>query len=292
MRILSLVAMAALVVSGTAKAADEAVAQPPALPKTVPADHVEEQPEKVGTPMQTSGKIVSMHACKLVGVTDPHVLVKIQTEDGDTDIVDLGTAADLKSSGIEAREGQCLWVSGRIGRINDKELLVAENLSESKLVTIVRTAPLREETEKHAAARGEDKDAATARDSKDVASAKYDKDVASAKDGKEAKTVNVDAGMQVRTVEGAVIHTRNLKIEGEAEEHVFCKLQTEDGIVVVDLGNKTALPKVDLSEGQAVAVTGFVGHCNTKPIIVADSVGNMSSIKNEVAPAKKPVPEK
>ena len=39
--------------------------------------------------------------------------------------------------------------------------------------------------------------------------------------------------MQVRTVEGTVIHTRDIKIEGEPEEHVLAKLQTEGGIVVV-----------------------------------------------------------
>jgi hypothetical protein len=278
MRILSIVAIAALVVAGSSKAAQEDSAKP--LAPAVAAGHVDDQAAKVGTRTETSGKVVSTHTVQLVGMSDAHVLVKIQTEDGATDIADLGSAADLKSNGIEPREGQQLWVSGRVGRINDKDLLVAESLSESKLVTIFRTAPLREESEKHAAARTDGKDAATGTD------------------GKAAKTVAVDSGMQVRTVEGTVIHTRNVKLEGDTEEHVFAKLQTESGIVVLDLGGAAALPKVDLSEGQLVAATGFVGHCNSKPIIVADSIGNLSSIKRPAgataapAAATNPAPAK
>ncbi|HEY3319258.1 MAG TPA: hypothetical protein VGP72_02135 [Planctomycetota bacterium] len=253
---------------------------PPTPEQTAAAGQARDQAVQVGLPTQTSGKVVSLHTVKLVGMPDAHVLVKIQGEDGEMDIADLGTAADLKSNGIEPREGQQLWVIGRVGKINDKALIVAEHLSESKLVTIVRTAPLREESEKHAAARTEGKDSV------------------SGKDGTAAKTVSLDADMQVRTVEGTVIHTRKVKIEGELEEHLFAKLQTESGIVVLDLGAATTLPKVDLGEGQLVAATGFVAHLNSKPIIVADSIGNLSSIQRVAvgavvpAAAKGAVPEK
>jgi hypothetical protein len=221
----------------------------------------------VGIPTETSGKITSLHTLALAGMTEPHVLVKILTDDGETDIADLGTAANLKSDGFEPREGQKLWISGRVGRINDKFLIVAENISESKLMTITRTAPLREESEKHAAARGEGPSAAAD------------------KEGKENKTESVDAGLQMRTVEGAVIHTRNIKLDGEPEEHTLAKLQTEKGVVVVDLGVAATLPKINLSAGQRLATTGFVGHLNNKPIIVADSIGNMSSISRVADPA-------
>jgi hypothetical protein len=277
MKILSAVAIAAFVMTGMSKAADEIK---PVAHQPTAAGQNEESPANVGTPTQTSGKVTSMHTLKMVGSSDAHVLVKIQTEQGDMDIADLGTEDDLKSNGIAPHEGQQLWVSGRVGRINDKELIIAENLSESKMITITRTAPLREESEKHAAARTDGKDAA-----------------APAKDGKSPKTETVDAGMQMRSVDGTVIHTRNIKIEGEPEEHVLAKLQTESGIVVVDLGLKSALPKVDLSEGQWIAATGIVGHVNDKPIIVADGVGNLSGIqhadgKDAPEAARKPVPEK
>ena len=271
MRLLSLVAIAALFVSGMSRAAQEDTVKPAAPQQPAAAGQAQGQSEKVGALTETSGKIVGLFNVQLVDLADPHVLVKIKTDQGETDIVDLGTAAELKSNGIEPHDGQQLFVSGRVGRINDKELLVAENLSESKLVTITRTTPLREESVKHAAARNDGTAVSSGKDA--------------AKDG---KTESADAGLQVRTVEGSVIHVRNIKIEGEAEEHVLAKLQTEDGIVVVDLGSPTTLPKVDLTAGQWVAATGFVGHLNSKPIILADSVGNLSSIKR---PAAKAAPE-
>jgi hypothetical protein len=123
---------------------------------------------------------------------------------------------------------------------------------------------LSQESEKHAAARGAGKDAAPGAD------------------GKDGKPSTIDTGMEVRIVDGTVINTQKLKFEGETEAHTMAKLQTELGIVVVDLGSTDAMPKVDLSAGQALAVTGFVGHCNDKPIIVADMVGNLSTIKRPV----------
>ena len=106
MRILSIVAIMALVVSVTSKAAQEDALKPAAPQQTAAAG---EQAAQVGAPTETSGKVVSLHTVKLVGMSDAHVLVKIQTEQGETDIADLGSAADLKSNGIEPHEGQQLW---------------------------------------------------------------------------------------------------------------------------------------------------------------------------------------
>ena len=225
------------------------------------ATKTEEPLALVGMPVHTSGKVVKMCAIQLVGVESPHVLVKIETEKGATDIVDLGTAADLKSNKIEVCVGTQLWVSGRIGRINDRELIVAEALSESKFISITRTTSLNEESERYAATRGAGQDGAPAAD---------------------GKASTVDANMAVRVVDGTVISTQKLHLEGEPEAHTMAKLQTELGIVIVDLGLASEIPEVDLSVGQPVAVTGFVGHCNDKPIIVADMVGNLSIIKRQL----------
>ena len=258
MRVLGFFAIAALVVSVAVQAAQQDECNAASPEKAAAAG---DQAPQVGVPTETSGKVTSLHTVNLVGMAAPHVMAKILTEEGETDIVDLGMAADLKSGGIEPREGQQLWISGRVGRINDKFLVVAENISESNLVTITRTAPLREESEKHAAARGEGPGAASQTFSK------------------ENKTESTDAGMQVRTVEGTVIDVHNFKIEGRAEEHTLAKLRTEAGIVVVDLGATAMLPNVNLAAGQLVAASGLVGHLNSKPIIVAKSVGNLSSIQ-------------
>lgn len=261
MRLLSILTFAAVTLGGVLNAADEAGVETPTDHETAGADQEEVAEEDVGAPAQTSGKVIATHTCKMVGLADPHIMVKVLTETGETDIVDLGSAEDLKSGGFEPREGQQLWVSGRVGTINDKKLLVAESLSESKLITIERTTLLREESQLHEAARKEARDAAAVKEAEKPGSA------------------GIGSDLPVRVVEGTVIHTCKVAIDGQQEGHLLCKLKTEGGIVVVDLGVSGAIPKVDLSEGQWVVATGFVGDLNDKPIIVADSVGNLRSIK-------------
>lgn len=256
-----------------------------APPKPTPdSAQAEQDGAPVGSPVQTAGKVISTHSCPMVGVDAPHMLVKIETEKGDTDIVDLGSTAELKTNGIEPKEGQKLWVDGRVGKVNDKFLIVAERLSESKLVTIARTSPLREETVKHAEARTE-------------GSGAQETKVSDAKDPKAPKTMSVDAGQQIRTVEGTVLRSRKVNIEGENGEHVIVKLQTENGTAVVDLGLCSAMPNlVDITDGKSIAATGYVGQLNGKPIILADSVGNLSRIQRtdstEAIPTSNPAPIK
>ena len=264
MKLFNMVTLSVLAFTGALNAAE--TVNTPATPLDASSDM-----NRVGSSAEAFGKITSLHNASLVGVTDPHVIVKLTSDQGDIDIVDLGSAADLKQNGLEPKEGQQLWVEGKVGRINDKPLVFAEHISESPLVAINRKSPLREETTKHAEAR------ATSTD--ECPNAKNAQEVKASYATKSPKTETIDASMLVRTIEGTVAHSRKVQIEGEAEEHMMAKLQTEDGVAVVDLGLVSALPKVDLSEGQAIAVTGYVGKMNDKPIIIADAVGNLNNIQ-------------
>lgn len=276
MKIFNFVAVAALVSTGILCAAEDKVA---ASDKAPDAAQPDTQDMQVGASAQVFGKITSMHTVEMVGSKEAHVLVKLESAPGDVEIVDLGSAEELKTNGIEPRQGLQLWVDGRVGKINGKPLVVAETLSESKLVAITRQSPLREESVKHADARQADA-AKTATEPKDA------KD---AKDPRAPKVETADAGQQVRMIEGTVVHTRHVKIEGEASEHVLAKVQTENGIVVLDLGLAPSMPaNVDLAEGKPVAASGIVGQLNGKPIIIAESIGNVSMIQRTTEPAKLP----
>ena len=272
MRILSIVAIAAFVVSAVVRAADDKVAASEQAPV---ASQLEQQDVQVGSNAQVFGKVVSIHNCDLAGMSDPHVLVKLESAPGDVEVVDLGSVAEFKSNGIEPRQGQQFWVDGRVGTINGQLLVVAERLSESKLVTIIRQAPLRGETTKQHAAHHAETGAAN--EAKDV------------NDGYAAKTETVDADQQFRTIQGTVVHTSRMKIDGELNEHVLAKIQTESGIAVLDLGTCSTMPNnVDLTVGKSIAASGFVGDLNGKPIILADSVGNLSSIQRPNDPRNVP----
>src|SRR4029077_1170881 len=108
MKILSIAAVA-FAFTGIASAVEDSTAKP------VPVSNQAEQEGKpVGTQVETSGKVVSMHSAPMVGLPDAHMLVKLETEQGDTEIVDLGSTAELKTSGIEPKQGQQLWIDGRV----------------------------------------------------------------------------------------------------------------------------------------------------------------------------------
>lgn len=265
--------MAIFAVSGITRAADEKADK-------APADKQDLVEMKIGADAQVSGKIVSIHTTTLVGMNDPHILVKLESAPGDVDVVDLGSAAELKTQGIEPRMGQFFSIDGRVGSINGKPLVVAEMLSESKMIFVTQQGSLNEETTQKPVA-GTDaglpaKDAPrTPRDPNDP------KVIA---DRAAPKTLTVDADQQVRVVEGVVINTRRVKIENDSNEHMLAKIQTDNGIVVLDLGVCSMIPAtLDLSEGKTIAASGFVGHINTRPIIVADSVGNLAVIKRHQA---------
>ena len=210
----------------------------------------------LGTPIQTAGKVSSMHCCAMTGMTDTHTLVKLETAQGATDIIDLGPTAELKSNGIEPKEGQQFTVVGRVGKINDTYLIVVEKMTEPKAMTMSHMMDM--------------------------------------KDGKGgmamgAKMEGMDANHACCTVEGTVLSTLKVKMDGEPEEHFVSKIQTDKGIAVVDLGCCSALPDtVKLTEGQNLAATGFVGELNGKPIIMADSCGNLCHVKRAppAAPTK------
>ncbi len=267
MKMLNAVLLSTLAVTGICQAE---VCQAEDAPVKVSAETVQ-APARVGSRADASGTVISTKVVDLVG-SGEHMMGKIKGEDGEVDIVDFGLASELKSTGFEPKEGQQLWVLGRIGRINEKELILAEQVSTTKLIAINRSQKLRQESVKHAEAR---KDGATTDAS------------AAVSPSKEPKKEMLDSDMEVKTIEGVVMNSRKLKIEGESEEHVIAKVQTDQGVVMLDLGLSSALPNVDLSEGKAVAATGFVGTINDKPLIVADSIGNLSTIKREALPAKK-----
>lgn len=250
MRMMSLVASAAFAVAGFVGAAD--------APK--PAD-VDVQEAPMGTPAHTSGKVTSIHSLEMVGSNDPHILIKLKGDDGETDVVDLGMASELKTNGIEAKEGMELWIDGRVGKINDKPVLVAESICQTKMTKVTRSMKLREESKDNAEARGANPE------SKEP------------KDRSAPKTVTADAGMISRTVDGTVVNSRKIKIEGQSDEHQLVKLQTEGGMVVVDLGPIEKMPKIDISEGKLIAVNGIVGKMNDRPIIIAETVGNLTAVE-------------
>jgi len=261
MRLFSIAAVACLLVAGAISAADK--------PQGDASANDESQ---LGMRAEASGKITSVREVDMVNSEAKHMLVKILGDDGETDIVDLGSAEELKAGGIDPKEGAALFVHGRIGKLNDRMVLVAESVSNTKMLKLSRHSSLREETQKHAEKRG-----ATGEANATASNEGNPKNIA-------PKKMTVDAGMQSRTVDGVVLGTRKVKVEND-EEHMLVKIQTEGGVAVVDLGPVSKVPQVDLADGKLIAASGMVGKMNDRPVIFADSVGNLTSINWPAASA-------
>lgn len=268
MRLLSIAATAVLFTGFVG--AEDAPAKP--VPTSAQA---EQEGAPMGSPVQTAGKITSIHCCSLMGgATAAHTMVKIQTDEGDTDIVDLGSTELLKKNGLEPKEGMKLWIDGQVGQINDRFIIVAERISESRLVQVTRAINDSNATQ----ARYDGKETGGKEAGADLKNVKVSNDPG-------AKVQTVDAGQQVRTVEGKIIGTRKVKIEGVNEEHVIAKIETDSGIAVIDLGSGNMMPKgVTIEDGQSLAATGLIGRLNGKPIILAKTVGNLTAVHRPAMP--------
>lgn len=222
-----------------------------------------------GSQVMVAGKVTATHLCPMdTGLN--HMVVKIKGDDGEFDLVDLGTAESLKETGLEPKEGQTLYISGRLGKLNDKVCVMAETISESNFITVDRRLMRR----------GARMEKAAAELDRRAANEPSDKKAADHSLGDHKKGGVAENEPDFHLVEGRIESTRGVKIEGQSEERLFVRLSTDNGIVVVDLGDKSKV-KVDVSVGQSLAAAGFVYTLNDRPFIRAHAVGNMTSVERQ-----------
>jgi len=241
MKLLSLIA-AAVFAAGMANAVDDA--------KAAPTDGKDQQQmEKLGGHISFNGKVTGTYEASMTGGGAAHLMAKLQADDGDLEIVDMGASDDLKSNGLDVSKGKLLFVEGRLGNVNGKTVLFAHCISESKIVSI----------QHHRSQPGASKTGETASG---------------------ATNVNADGQEMLQTVEGVIVKTKELQYEGQTDPHLLVKLKTDAGLVIADLGSKSAVPgNVNVDENQWLVVTGYCSKLNGKPIIYADGIGNLNEIK-------------
>jgi len=80
------------------------------------------------------GKITDLREVNLKGVPDSHRLAKLETVNGRTVIIDLGTGKELND--IKLQKNEQIVVIGEAGRINGKPVLFADQIAD--IVTINR----------------------------------------------------------------------------------------------------------------------------------------------------------
>ncbi|HEU5116117.1 MAG TPA: hypothetical protein VFT74_05510, partial [Isosphaeraceae bacterium] len=88
------------------------------------------QPNSQGQAIQVQGKIQSVRNLELLGFTGEHkehVLARIKTDQGENIRADLGPRSGL--SDLNLKEGESVSVQGTVGTINDRPVLMADEVS-------------------------------------------------------------------------------------------------------------------------------------------------------------------
>lgn len=72
---------------------------------------------------------------------------------------------------------------------------------------------------------------------------------------------------------GEVQNLKTMRLIGQEEPHVFAKIQTEQGRVArVDLGPRSSVDQLNLSEGKRITIRGTRARINNRPIIFARQI--------------------
>jgi hypothetical protein len=88
--------------------------------------------------LKFNGVVREQYITTFTGQKSPHLLLRVQRDGGKHALVDAGPAAALKK--LDIRNGDPLRVVARLGLINDRPALIAEQVThESTTVKVVRT---------------------------------------------------------------------------------------------------------------------------------------------------------
>lgn len=89
-------------------------------------DQERRQAQRRLEPTTLRGWVAATHSVNLQGLPDRYTVVRLELQNGRTAVVNLGPERDLRELGIE--EGKPISVRGRVGTINDRDVLMAEAL--------------------------------------------------------------------------------------------------------------------------------------------------------------------
>jgi hypothetical protein len=230
-----------------------------------------------------SGNIQSIKAVPVKGERDKHVLAKIETRQGDTIVLDLGPASNLRRQGTSLRQGQHIEATGREGRMNDRPILIVDRLVGDNMVTIVRWDQQQQRQDR--ARRQQDQQ----RQRNLMQDQQRRQDQRRRMQDQQRQRQQQDQRRQQAqsprrgTWSGDIQSIKAVPVKGDKEKHVLAKIETDQGkTVVCDLGPISNLRRqqTKLDKGQRVEATGQEGRMNGLPILVVDRLvgDNMMTI--------------
>lgn len=229
-----------------------------------------------------TGVLQDVRTVRIQGEQDKHVLGKLRTRDGRTLVVDLGTQKDLK--GVTLRRNQPLAVQGKVGRINQRPVLMAEKIrgtpQPEATLTIVRVIPLdRQAIQAMSRQQG----------GQQSARQQFQRQQQTGQQPMAQRQQNLrqfrnTPGTVGALIEGELVDLRLVRVQGHPHRHLLAKVQNDqDQTTVIDLGpsDNKDLQDVNLKKGEIIAAVGEFGRINNRPVLVATHVSDLVTIDRE-----------
>lgn len=188
------------------------------------------------------GRVVELRTLQVQGQQDQQVIATIRTQQGQTVLVDLGSAPNFRDQNIQVQQGDQISLQGYQATHQGQPLIVATQFQTQQGQQVQLDQGQRQAQQVYGIERGQQQ-------------------------------------MQQGLISGRVTDARDVQIEGVSNEHRLVRLQTREGRqVVVDLGPEDQLNDLSVQQGDWLAVRGQIGQINNRPVIFAQQVANIVTI--------------
>lgn len=234
------------------------------------------------------GQVVDQRRVKLADMPGAqHHLVKLQNQQGQTIVVNLGAATEE----MDIQEGDQLLAVGKSGRINERPVLHARFAGELSQTQIgqqraqqgQQRGEQQQQFEQQQQAQQERRQLRLRQQrriqqQREQQGLQAQQGQPSQQQAQQQPQQRQQAQQQAeRTVVGEVIDQREVTIADTGATHNLVKLQNQQGqTIVVDLG--AATQAMDLQQGDRIIAVGKSARLNNRPVLYAQYAGELQSV--------------
>jgi hypothetical protein len=219
------------------------------------------------------GEVVRTKRVETEGTTYQAAL--LETDQGRRVIVDLGPVQDLRNENVSVQRGQDIQVRGRYANVGDYRVFMAHQVrSDGQVAEIGRRAlPSRErvrEEERMQTRRGQPGGEEERLQTRRGRSGDGEEESAEETEQQGGREVG---GLQLRTINGQILRTQEIKLPEMKERLLVALLRTDQGRrALAVLGPVQELQDLDLNQGDQVSVQGLCLHMDGHPVCLTQQL--------------------
>ncbi len=212
------------------------------------------------------GRLDGWQRRNLQGQKDAHTLVRVRMENGRSAIVNLGPNVEL--SRLDLQDGDRIAVAGKRGTIDGKDVLMAQKVrTGDKIVRMNNWEPQQQSSRDRMQREYDRQRRMQAERQRQM---QYERQRQMRAEHQQRMQDQRRSGSQVR---GKLENWQRVDLEGQKDAHTLVRLRMDDGrSAIVNFGPNVELSRLDLEQGDHVAVRGMPGSINDKDVLMAQYV--------------------